>query len=741
MSNFVQSSLLGMRGFVQSERPKSNETSGSKRRKVSVKKHVSTLCDKEIIELVNDEYFDKDKLAGEEEMSRRQRARSEWNEAWVRTFDYAVFDRELARIFCAFCRQDPKSKSEFGKSGSINMQISALSDHAKTNAHKLASYQCGANKILITETLEKRKDKVDRASRVLFSVAYQVAKHDMSFCSFEHNLELLQVVDCECVPLEMYKNDKACAMFVQYISEAILKSQVSRIKMSPFFSLMLDDSTDIGNKQNLIVYVSYLEQCEPVTKFLGLIELENGTSACMYETCMDFLSKYGLDISKMICFGSDGASSMVGCRNGLSTRLKRENPFMTNIHYIAHRTSLCLADAVKEFQVAQDIDTCMNSIASIFSRSSCKSKVLESLQVEFNGTILHLSRIHNVRWLSRQSVVKKVCDSYEAILAYTKAENVTLFNKLANFEFMYNLHFLSDVLDRLGMLSRVFQYDFVDVTAVASFIDTEIRALEMFFIDEPIVDMNASTHDRCSFHIIPGYGSLDGQLHALRESIRGDHFRSIKISRKEDGSDLDACIEFQKSFVKCIIENLKERFCDNSITSCFKALAPCSFPKKKEVFRDFGNIELEKLVEFYGEEKVSESGVKYNPIVMKLETKREYQYFKLQAPSEWNEWSMKDTWVAIARNSTMREKYPMLLTLANIAFLQCCSTASCERGFSKQNLIKSKLRNHLNVRTVESLMRISIEGPSLRDFDFLDAIEMWRQGAKTSRHLFGDTLR
>ncbi|MCO5556716.1 hypothetical protein L7F22_010267 [Adiantum nelumboides] len=571
MSNFVQSSLLGMRGFVQSERPKSNETSGSKRRKVSVKKHVSTLCDKEIIELVNDEYFDKDKLAGEEEMSRRQCARSEWNEAWVRTFDWAVFDRELARIFCAFCRQDPKSKSEFGKSGSINIQISALSDHAKTNAHKLASYQCGANKILITETLEIRKDKADRASRVLFSAAYQVAKHDMSFCSFEHNLELLQVVDCECVPLEMYRNDKACAMFVQYISEVILKSHVSRINMSPFFSLMLDESTDIGNKQNLIVYVSYLEQCEPVTKFLGLIELENGTSACMYETCMDFLSKYGLDISKMICFGSDGASSMVGCRNGLSTRLKRENPFMTNIHCIAHRTSLCLADAVKEFQVAQDIDTCMNSIASIFSRSSCKSKVLESLQVEFNGTILHLSRIHNVRWLSRQSVVKKVCDSYEAILAYTKAENVTLFNKLANFEFMYNLHFLFDVLDRLGMLSRVFQYDFVDVTAVASFIDMEIRALEMFFIDDPIVDMNASTHDRCSFHIIPG-------------------------------------------------------------------------------------------------------------------------------------------------------------------------TASCERGFSKQNLIKSKLRNHLNVRTVESLMRISIEGPSLRDFDFLDAIEMWRQGAKTSRHLFGDTL-
>ncbi|MCO5565151.1 hypothetical protein L7F22_018824 [Adiantum nelumboides] len=737
MSNFVQSSLFGAPGFVRS----SNSAKGTKRRKLSSKSQVSTVSSNEVVELVNDEFKEKDKISGGEEMSRRQRARAEWNEAWVKTFDWAVFDRETSRIFCAFCKQDPKSKSEFGKSGSINVQMSALTDHAKTNAHKLASYQCGAKKISITETIGKRKDKADRASRILFSAAYQVAKHDMSFCTFEHNLELLQVSNCDCVPLEMYRNDKACAMFVQYISESILKSQIAKIKLSPFFSLMLDESTDIGSKQNLIVYVSFLDNHEPMTMFLGLIELENSTSSCLFETCIDFLGKYELDISKMICFGSDGASTMIGSRIGVSTRLKRENPFMTNIHCIAHRSSLCLADAVKEFPIAQELDACMNSLASLFSRSALRTKALENLQVELNGSVLHLTRIHAVRWLSRQIVVKKVCESLEAILTYTKTENATLFEKLANFQFMYNLHFMSDVLDRLGMLSKVFQSDFVDVSAVASFIDLEIRALEMFFIEDPVVDINASTHDRYSYHIIPGYGPIDGQLHALRTSIRGDQYRSIQISRKEDGSDLESCIVFQKAFVNCIIENLRQRFSDNGVMGCFKSIAPCSFPKKREVFRDFGNLELEKLVDFYGVEKVSASGVRYGSLVQKLETKREYQYFKLQAPFEWSEWSLKDTWVAIAKNSTMKEKYPMLLTLANIALLQCCSTAACERGFSKQNLIKSKLRNHLNVRTVESLMRISIEGPSLRDFDFSDAIEMWRLGAKTSRHLYGDSIK
>ena len=89
----------------------------------------------------------------------------------------------------------------------------------------------------------------------------------------------------------------------------------------------------------------------------------------------------------------------------------------------------------------------------------------------------------------------------------------------------------------------------------------------------------------------------------------------------------------------------------------------------------------------------------------------------------------------------MREKYPMLLRLAHVALLQCCSTACCERGFSIQNIIKNKLRNQLNTRTLEALMRVSIEGPPIRDFDFTEAINLWKQGAKTSRHLYGENVR
>ena len=44
-------------------------------------------------------------------------------------------------------------------------------------------------------------------------------------------------------------------------------------------------------------------------------------------------------------FGSDGASVMTGVRSGISTRLKADNPYIVNIHCVAHRLALAAAQA------------------------------------------------------------------------------------------------------------------------------------------------------------------------------------------------------------------------------------------------------------------------------------------------------------------------------------------------------------------------------------------------------------
>jgi hypothetical protein len=61
------------------------------------------------------------------------------------------------------------------------------------------------------------------------------------------------------------------------------------------------------------------------------------------------------------------------------------------------------------------------------------------------------------------------------------------------------------------------------------------------------------------------------------------------------------------------------------------------------------------------------------------------------------------------------------------------SSAVCERGFSSQKRIKSDVRASLHSDTVEDLIRISVEGPILEDFDPTKSVAIWLTQGKRAR--------
>lgn len=70
-------------------------------------------------------------------------------------------------------------------------------------------------------------------------------------------------------------------------------------------------------------------------------------------------------------------------------------------------------------------------------------------------------------------------------------------------------------------------------------------------------------------------------------------------------------------------------------------------------------------------------------------------------------------------------KWTILCKFAQIAITLPVSNADSERGFSCMNRIKMQLHNHLTVPSLDTLMRISVEGPDISDFDFSHAVNKW----------------
>ena len=63
-------------------------------------------------------------------------------------------------------------------------------------------------------------------------------------------------------------------------------------------------------------------------------------------------------------------------------------------------------------------------------------------------------------------------------------------------------------------------------------------------------------------------------------------------------------------------------------------------------------------------------------------------------------------------------QYPDVVTLARLAVINPVSSALCERGFSVQNSLKTKVRNRLNLKRLDRNMFIKLVGPDIDYFDF-----------------------
>jgi len=74
-----------------------------------------------------------------------------------------------------------------------------------------------------------------------------------------------------------------------------------------------------------------------------------------------------------------------------------------------------------------------------------------------------------------------------------------------------------------------------------------------------------------------------------------------------------------------------------------------------------------------------------------------------------------DSFVEILPND-YPEVYPDLVVLASVALVIPVSIAPCERGFSRQNILKSKLRNRLTPDRLDMLLMTKLNGPGKIDF-------------------------
>ena len=175
-----------------------------------------------------------------------------------------------------------------------------------------------------------------------------------------------------------------------------------------YFSLMIDESTDIATTQTLIIYIRLVNKGEIITRLLELVQLPGGTADHILGTLLDVMRTRNLPMEKLFGMATDGASVMTGVRSGVTTRMKERNPFMLTTHCIAHRLALASGKAADTVQYFKKYQQYVNTIYKYFRYSPKHSNALKRVQEILECADRKFQQVFHTRWLSFDGAVQAI---------------------------------------------------------------------------------------------------------------------------------------------------------------------------------------------------------------------------------------------------------------------------------------------------------------------------------------------
>ncbi|KAL4084474.1 hypothetical protein QTP88_028287 [Uroleucon formosanum] len=185
----------------------------------------------------------------------------------------------------------------------------------------------------------------------------------------------------------------------------VLKTHDSNELKNKYFSLMADESTNIKNICEMTIIIRFVTDCGKIREFfLCIVELSSTNAQTITETIDRKLKKRGLDYSKLISLGFDGAANFSGSITGVRKRLSeiahREIPY---IHCRTHLLSLALTSARNKYVSIKRTLQVVKDIYKLFHKSAKREKIFHDIQEAINEKKLKIPETIDTR-CSRQIV-------------------------------------------------------------------------------------------------------------------------------------------------------------------------------------------------------------------------------------------------------------------------------------------------------------------------------------------------
>ncbi|CAB3986303.1 Hypothetical predicted protein [Paramuricea clavata] len=309
------------------------------------------------------------------------------------------FDLEKAEFTCFVCRQYPSLANNENSvtKGSKLWHVNVVNRHETDPKHDkclkkylrelFSEHPSDLEKSVL---IAKKRLSLNKQLQLsaLFNTSYYIAKEGLSFRKFP---SLCKLQSKNGIKLgENYLTDKSCRMFVgvnaRYLHQS-LADNVNKVR-----SVLCDGSTDVSIVEQEAVYLRYVKNGYPKTKFVGIENPVRPNAANITESIENALSTFATPQSedteenyingvykKIINANFDGASVMSGHVSGVRARMAEKQPGLVFTHCVAHRLELAVLDAIKSEEYLQKFSDLINDIFQFYYQSPVRRRQFKDL--------------------------------------------------------------------------------------------------------------------------------------------------------------------------------------------------------------------------------------------------------------------------------------------------------------------------------------------------------------------------
>ena len=290
-----------------------------------------------------------------------------------------------------------------------------------------------------------------------------------------------------------YLSAKIQNELIGLLGKAVTSSLVEKINAAPFWSVILDSTSDITRVDQLSVVVRWVqvkdEECTVIESFLGFVKIVDSKAEGIASTAKNFLEGIGLSFSQIRGQGYDGANVMSGIHAGVQRLIKDmvDNP-VPFVHCGCHNLNLVIKDSVDSVSDNENFFAILREVFSFFGSSLNR---WAELRFHSNPGSLTLKKLCVTRWTSRIDSVRAVRDRYPHIMRVLTNLSLTSKNKkerddanclkkkIDSFEFILFIVIWERILRAINAASRELQSPNLDLSVASRMLNCSVSELRI----------------------------------------------------------------------------------------------------------------------------------------------------------------------------------------------------------------------------------------------------------------------